>query len=1025
MADKDKLSKALEKSKKKVLKEIQQETPALTDNSTSKPKASTKKIPAAGKKVSKRTTKAKPKVENTNVELAIADDLSYQEEISSEKTIEKTDKKQKADTSKKPLRNRIIKQVLKTFYKRIPITVIVLLVVILVFLKLFLTPSRVESLIVNNFNEMSNGSIKLNVREFSPYGGFVIENLEILNGPEFDNTLFVSIKRLVVSYEFFNMLLGHVRIPEVGIYSPHVFLTEKNGVWNAERLMKPSEAVEEEPELKEESKESSGKISLPISVDLLFKFVLDDFCLNAKGSALRASLDGFSASADILVPPVKEIPMSVMAATLFEVLDIKVNPAERLNLSFYSEDVEVSPPLLLMWQLVYNNGAANTTPNFNSSLKVGTSSTPVRLQRTHLAPLNFLVSYNLDYNPVEDKLNLDHFRVTFRGDRWIDLGGTVDKVTTNPFIDIRMYKSVIDLRALYPYYVSLTKDRNMHFGGEISLYPLTVLGSLSQLDIDGAVTMKNIQLRLIKEGMDVNLPSFNLGYNAKLRGNDILALVDMNLPHLYFSMNGSKSGDNGFRLTADVKALDMGKSIQINKVALRYYYPPSGADAFAMDLAGHINAAGVLSGNVDIPKLYLNMAPLKQMLPARFAKDLEGVPLTKPVNINLSSNFKLGDPVIEAGLSMLIKVPDFNMNDLKIAAQVRQNAKTQRVFLDSFSVSSAAWNGALKASGWVGLDKAPISDSDLKLSLVLKAPQKRRVYEDIDLLGTIDISAAMKGNLETGVASGAVKIDNFNMESNSKMLALKGFNLNFPFKYYLKTKSGESLLAVRKSQVIDNDFFRQAPNFTIASFKGKHPARSMAIEYMRDFEAYMAFQDNIFQISNLKAYVLDGAMYGRRILFDIAGLDTKKMEYLLELDVTNVDINRLDKPLQKEKTKEAELSLNMNFAGKGLDINDQLTATGYVNIHKIGNDFANSLMKGLNETEGKSTLGIVQPILDNTMSVKSFNFNLDKGLVYATVTLDRKIISYVIATKIQNNKIEFERVTIQEYLRRVRSGGVQ
>jgi hypothetical protein len=765
------------------------------------------------------------------------------------------------------------------------------------------------------------------------------------------------------------------------------------------------------------------KISLPISVDLFFNFILDDLRVYVNGQALRSSLEGFSASAKVVVPPTEEIPLSVKAVTLLDIMDVKVNPMERLNLSFYSKAADVSPPLLFSWMLEYIKGDGNAPPAFNSSLKCGTDRNAIRLQGTHLAPMSFLVSYNLFYNPIDDRLNLEHLSVAFNGRRWISLGGTVDNATKDPYINIRMLESVIDLRALYPYYVGITNDRSMRFGGEVSLYPLSVQGGLSSLNAAGTIAMRNITAVLIREGISLSLPSLKLGYDVKLRGNDILASTDIDIPHIYYIMKGSKSGDNGFRLAADVRAAGMGSDITINKMSLRYYYPPSASDALAINLAGHIGTAGALNGKVDISKLYINAQPLKQMLPGRITKKLDSLPLTKPVNITMSSDFRIGSPVLEAGVSMLVKVPDFDINDLKLGVRVRQDSNAKRVYLDAFNLSSAAWNGSLKASGRVDLKKAPISDSDLKISFVISAPQKRRVFKDIDLQGLVDISAAMKGSLDTGNASGSVKINGFNMSSDSMMIALKDVNLNFPFKYYFKAQGGESLLAVRKSQIIDNDFFRQAPNFTIASIRAKHPARPIAIEYMKNFEAFMAFQDNIFQISNLKAYVLDGSLFGKRILFDIADLKTYNMEYLLELDATNIDINRLDKPTQKEKTKDAELSLNVNFLGKGLDLNKQLDATGYVNIHKIGNDFANSLMKGLSETEGKSTLGIVQPVLDNTMSVKSFNFNLDKGLVYATVSLNRQILSYFIGTSIQNNKIDFERVTVQEYLRKVRSGG--
>ena len=982
MGEKDKtnrITKALEKSKKKILKIISKDALAAGQPDEVRPKT--------------------------------------RKETNKEKRAER-----KASRRQKPLRRRIIKQVLKTIFIRIPLTIIILIPVVLIFLKLFLSPQRVESLIVNNFNAMSNGSIELNVREFSPYSGFVMENITIFNGPEFDGSKFVSIDRVALQYGFFRFLTGSFRISEVGIYNPHIYLVEKNGVWNVERLMKPSERAEQ---IKEEPKESAplgDKISLPISVDLLFKFVLDGLCVYVNGSSMRSTLEGFSASAQIVVPPTKEIPLSVQAVTLLDVMNVKVNPPERLNLSFYSKEADVSPPLILMLALDYIKGEGQDAPVFNSTFKCGTGNNPIRLKGTYLAPMNFLVSYNLFYSPIEDRLNLEHFRVTFNGSRWIDLGGTVSNLAKDPYINIKMAESLIDLRALYPYYTGLTGDRSMRFGGDLSLYPLSVTGSLSSLDTIGSVTMRNISVVLIKDGVNLSLPSFKFGYDVKLRGNDILASADIDIPHIYYTLKGSKSGDNGFRLKADVKAGNMGKDIAINNVSLRYYYPPAGADAVAVDLSGFVSTGGRISGKVEIPRLYVNIQPLKQMLPGRIAKDLESILLTKPVTISLSSDFNMG-PVLEAGLSMLIRAPDFEINDLKLAAHVRQDSGAQRVYLDSFSLSSAAWNAALKASGRVDLKKAPISDSDIKLSLVVSAPQKRRLFKDIELRGLIDISATMKGDLDSGNVAGAVKIDGFNVNSDSMMLAVKELNLNFPFRYNLKAMSGESVLLVRKDNIIDNDFFRQRPNFTIASIMAKHPVRNIAIEYMRDFEAFMAFKDNIFQILNLKAYILDGSLMGKRVLFNIADLNMQNMEYVLELDATNIDINRLDKPLQKEKTRDAELSFNVNFSGKGLNVDRQLDATGYVNIHKIGNDFANSLMKGLSETEGKSTLGIVQPVLDNTMSVKSFNFNLDRGLIYARVALNRRALSYILGTKIQDNRVDFERITIQEYLRKVGSGG--
>jgi hypothetical protein len=75
-------------------------------------------------------------------------------------------------------------------------------------------------------------------------------------------------------------------------------------------------------------------------------------------------------------------------------------------------------------------------------------------------------------------------------------------------------------------------------------------------------------------------------------------------------------------------------------------------------------------------------------------------------------------------------------------------------------------------------------------------------------------------------------------------------------------------------------------------------------------------------------------------------------------------------------------------------------------------------MKGLSEEQGKSKLGgPVQWIVDNAMGIKGFDFRLDRGLVYATVTFQRRGLS--IFGTVDKSRVDFERIPIQEYLRKV------
>jgi hypothetical protein len=51
------------------------------------------------------------------------------------------------------------------------------------------------------------------------------------------------------------------------------------------------------------------------------------------------------------------------------------------------------------------------------------------------------------------------------------------------------------------------------------------------------------------------------------------------------------------------------------------------------------------------------------------------------------------------------------------------------------------------------------------------------------------------------------------------------------------------------------------------------------------------------------------------------------------------------------------------------------------------------------------------------MLIKGFDFRLDRGLMYTTVTFTRKVLSLLVT--VDNSQITFDRIPIQEYLRKV------
>jgi len=175
----------------------------------------------------------------------------------------------------RPLPLRILIQVTKTLFIRIPLTLVVIIAAALLFARIYLTPGTVENLAKSSFNGMSNGTIELNVEDFNPYSGFAINNIVVRSGADFNNEKLFEMERLVFRYGFFKIFTGSVRFPEIGLYKPRVYLTEKNGVWNAATLMKPSEK-KPEPEKRRRKRNHLNlqQVTLSSPYQLTFSLIL-------------------------------------------------------------------------------------------------------------------------------------------------------------------------------------------------------------------------------------------------------------------------------------------------------------------------------------------------------------------------------------------------------------------------------------------------------------------------------------------------------------------------------------------------------------------------------------------------------------------------------------------------------------------------------------------------------------------------------------------------------------------------------
>jgi hypothetical protein len=910
----------------------------------------------------------------------------------------------------RPRRKRIIFFLLRLIFLWIPLLSIVIPFLSIVAANMLLTPPVVESIIKTRFNRISNGTISLKVTQFKLYQGFVIENIAISNPEEFGKGNILEIEKLVVRHGIFNMLAGNIRFDEIGIYKPRVYLKQKNGVWNIERLMKPAEG---EPE-KEEKPSTKTEIDLPIRISLFINFILDDLRVFVRGDDFKTDCDGLSFTCRLNVPPTKKIPLSPLVASLISDLDISLNPGEKIDFSFYSPDASVEPPLILSWRLLYGRSSVERN-NFASSFRFGTYKTPVRFRRTHLAPLNFLVAYDLYYDPARDHLRVNDFSVRSGDDRWLSLAGSVKNTTKDAIFELSMKRSEISLTGLYPYYRALTGDESMVFSGKCSLYPLTIQGPLQALRIRGNITMASIAVKV--PDFEIAVPALDLGYGLDMRGSRGKIRAKLSVPRFTYKLDRSPSGMNALLLNAEIDTADNFARFIINNIDVGIYDPRGGEKALTFGVRGALDMTGVMKGDITVHNLVFKRDGLVTMLPEQHAKTVAGLPFVKPVGASMHAIFSLGEP-LRASLAANCTIPDFNVPDLELKGDIAMHAKKSRIDISGIRIGSRTRGIAVNIKGFVETAKSPISDSDLSIDMALEYPSLTRLYGPLSLSGSVRILASMKGDLSKGFAKGSVKIANLSLKNSETLLSIEKVNLDFPYEYnFAYRPSVTSRLAVDKNTLFENQFFREKENFSIASISAKHPSREIEFTYLENMKGILFFRNNSFDIQELRATLLDGTLHGKNIFFYLSDLKKRNMEYRLIIDAANIDVGLIDNPDRKRKTRETELSFNADISGRGLEFSEGMNVNGSVNIYTIGRRFANRLMRGLSQEKGKSKLGIAQPVIDNLEIPRAFYYYIDNGIMYTDVAFKKRILGYVVS--IRDDRIKFDRVPIQEYLKKV------
>ncbi|MEW6526737.1 MAG: AsmA family protein [Spirochaetota bacterium] len=881
---------------------------------------------------------------------------------------------------------------------------VVLVVLILFIADLVLTTDRVSKIVTDQVESHLNAKTSFTITHFSLFNGFEIKNF-ILRGTDSEKPV-IAFDTFRLRYSFFPFLIGKIKIYEIGLYNPSVYLEEQKGIWNIQKLVKSSEKKEKEKkEEAKEEKEKKNEITLPIPVEILFGFVLENLTVTVHSSTYSATLKNFSSSIKLHIPPARHIPLNILALRLFDALNITVNPEETLSFSFVSRDISAGPPLLFTFNLVYNPEGKQLF----SSFKCGTYNTPVRFSRKHVAPLNVRIEYDIAYNSLNDAVHCKILRVVFGTSVWISFAGTIEHVNSEPEIQFAMLDSNIKLNEMYQY-TNVLLGPKPYFNGSISIFPLTIQGNIHTLTVKGAI--RGQKVAFATDGFSVTIPLIEIPYLVILRNPVVEASIDIGIPHFVYALDENRSRDNSISLQCNVVYNLNSSMLDIQKVVVVHRAPEIAAETIRVEVSGSVNLGDVVAASIGVSTLRFDIPSIAFSLPSPLKQSLTSSPITKPVTVRLKADVITSAQTNSINLNAFGKIPDYSIDDLTIAASVTQKPQKGKIDIAYCEVSSKKHYASIHIKGSVVTKDEVSLDVDAGVHVAPRVPIS---FGNYTVNGILNVLLRLKGTMQSLVAKGNLQSQKLILSNDAGKLFVGPVDMDIPIAYTM----GQSFkMPFDSADVMNIELFKQKENFSIGKIVALHPSRNIAFEYVTNAHGYIGFKRNIMEIKNLQAEVLRGTVTLKELNFNLADLNPQHMEFRLALNANDIDIGKLDKPESIRINKDALLSLNAQVMGKNLNIAQDFDISGSINIYKVGEDFANRLFKGINEERGKSKLGMGQFAVDNSLIITGFDFYMDKGLVYPTVFFKKKVLGVFVT--VNNEQVRYERIPVVEFFNRVR-----
>ena len=381
-------------------------------------------------------------------------------------------------------------------------------------------PAFLQPLIIDTFAKSTNGRLEMTVAKTSLFTGFQFRNI-VVHAPEgFSETPVLKAGEINLLYNVFGFFRGKFGLHEFSLKDTNVFLEQKNNIFNAAALAKPS-AEKPEPDKEEDEKKEPGNgiISWFFDVQVFAHIDLHNFnfTLDARDKSNKtrqyAHLKNFHFSTAVLTHDFSKINTNDVASmvALLNTFAIQLNPQKTVSLAYEGPAATVRTDLDMFWLLFYDGQSKK--PEFLSRMNIGHDTMPVALGRGKSQNLPFRLSHKIDYEAKEDRLKIEDFNVEFLRDTVIALTGSGEKLLKpSRSIKIETTASRVNLGKVYEVTSQLTGKRDPAFSGFFSIKPTRLAIQGNKIEDQGGLKLERVAVRA--GSLNISIPNLEIDHAA-------------------------------------------------------------------------------------------------------------------------------------------------------------------------------------------------------------------------------------------------------------------------------------------------------------------------------------------------------------------------------------------------------------------------------------------------------------------------------------------------------------------------------